>query len=98
MNLSMAQYYLPIVFKTLRLCTGDKAPALAPATTVISAPKNNNLLSQRITILEEKLDGILGNMQDTMGKVLQTLANFCSAIGIGPSATGMLVFALSNSF
>lgn len=98
MNFSLTQYYLPIVFKTLRLCTGDKAPALALATTVISAPKNNNLLSQCITTLEEKLDGILGNMQDTMGKILQTLADFCSAIGIGPSATGMLVLVLSNSF
>lgn len=44
------------------------------------------------------MDGTLGNMQDTMGRVLQALASLRSAAGIEPPATSMPVPASSNSF
>ena len=59
----------------------------APATPAIIARSTlatcNDLLSQCITTLEERLDGTLGTMQDTMGKVLQALAGFHAAADIG---------------
>ena len=71
------------------LHAGHEIPTpAAPATPAITATStlatSNNLLSQCITTLEEKLDGMLGTMQNTMGRVLQALAGFCAAAGIGP--------------
>ena len=48
----------------------------------------NDLLSQQITTLEEKSDGTLGNMQNTMGRVLQAFAGLNPAAGLG-LPTGM---------
>lgn len=56
----------------------------------------NDLLSQRITTLEEKFDGTLGNMQDTMGRVLQAFAGLNAAAGLGLPA-GIPIGSLSAS-
>lgn len=60
-----------------------KHKILALATLTMT-PATSNELFQYITILEQKLDGILGIMQDTMGKVLQALAGLFAVVGIGP--------------
>lgn len=62
--------------------------ALATLTMTLAA---SNKLFQYITILKQKLDGILGTMQDTMERVLQALTGLFAVAGIGPLTIERLI-------
>lgn len=61
------------------------APATAPAATptATATSSENNKLSQRISNLEQKVDGAVSNMEGMMGRIMQALAGLNAAAGLG---------------